>query len=502
MTEPSTANSFARRISAREALALAGCLALLVALRLPWVGHLLSWDEAMNLCSVRAFAAGGTDYFSRWFWHHPPLFNMLLLTLRPLQPGFAERGELLLIVISSLNLLALFLLNRRVMGAGIALWSCFFLAVLPGVVFYDLWLKQDPLAVLFGLLALYFFVARKPLLSGAALGLALLAKEMAVFYAITLILLWLMQGSRRSTRDLLVVLGLAALISAWWYLAFSVSIRYFVAFALGRNTGTDVGIWAEPWHFFIRLVPEDLGCVGVLLCAAGLVWLARFRAEPGDELQRHAHWWPLCLALPACLIFTLAKGKAAWFLVTLLPAFATLAAVGAWGVLRTRTDRGRRPAQVLAAVVIGGLALVPVIGRDYEGAWQRQAPQLWQGANMSREAAQKMNQLVSGGERALITPMYYWRGLREQPCPIFTYYLKDMPVLVRRADIPLEPLVDLVKKYKLDWIMLSPDPEIGYRSVIEPLMKQYKVPAIFLEGACILKVGGIREMAQPRSPTP
>jgi hypothetical protein len=65
-------------------------LLLHVLLRLPHIGHLLTWDEAMNLLSVRALVAGGHDFYSLWFWRHPPTYAMLMSLLRPLADGFAE----------------------------------------------------------------------------------------------------------------------------------------------------------------------------------------------------------------------------------------------------------------------------------------------------------------------------------------------------------------------------------------------------------------------------
>src|SRR5688500_11535636 len=132
-------------------LFLAGCVVLFIALRARWVGHLLVWDEAMALCTARAFLAGADDPFAAWFWRHPPLHSVLLLALRPLQPGFAERAELLSIGIAVINQLLLFQLNRRVFGTAVGLWSAFIVALLPASAFYDSWIKQDHLVVTFGL---------------------------------------------------------------------------------------------------------------------------------------------------------------------------------------------------------------------------------------------------------------------------------------------------------------------------------------------------------------
>ncbi|MCK5849976.1 MAG: hypothetical protein KAH23_03600, partial [Kiritimatiellae bacterium] len=123
-------------------IAISVCLLIFVALRARWIGHLLTWDEAMNLCAVRALATYSHDHFSNWFWRHPPLFPMLMLLLHPLKQGFAERTEIMCIVIGIINLSMLYLLNKKIYGKLAALLSSFFLAIMPGSVFFDVWIKR------------------------------------------------------------------------------------------------------------------------------------------------------------------------------------------------------------------------------------------------------------------------------------------------------------------------------------------------------------------------
>src|ERR1051325_2963756 len=158
--------------------------ALFFALRCRWVGHLIVWDEAMTLCTVRAFAARAHDPFSDWFWRHPPFYTLWLLFLQPLKMGFAERAEFLSICFGAINQLMMFFLNRRIFGINVAVWAALLLAVMPGAIFFDVWIKQDQPVASFGLLALIFLHARLPLYAGVALGLALLCKETAIFYVI------------------------------------------------------------------------------------------------------------------------------------------------------------------------------------------------------------------------------------------------------------------------------------------------------------------------------
>lgn len=64
-----------------------------VGLRLRWVGHLLTWDEAMNLLSVRSHAGGVEGIFASWIERYPPLYHWFLRCMGPLLQQFAERAE-------------------------------------------------------------------------------------------------------------------------------------------------------------------------------------------------------------------------------------------------------------------------------------------------------------------------------------------------------------------------------------------------------------------------
>jgi len=232
-------------------------LLLLVLLRWRWIGHLLVWDEAMNLCAVRAFLAEGTDHFSNWFWRHPPLFCGLMLLLQPLKQGFAERVELLTITLSAVNALLILAINRKVFNQRVALWSVFFLAVMPGSVFFDVWVKRDLPAATFGLLAILLLLHRKLPFAAFSLGVAMLSKETGLFYAGGCALLWLFGVGQPRTFKGLVVLAVVPLLScAWWYGWFSTDCH--VDFAVGQNTGFNAAS-----TFYLHRIVHDLGWLGV-----------------------------------------------------------------------------------------------------------------------------------------------------------------------------------------------------------------------------------------------
>ena len=499
-------------------LVLVACMLLFVAFRVPWIGHLLTNDEASNLCGVRAFAGGGYDYWSQWFWHHPPIFSTLLLLVHPLEAGFAERAEWLMLGVSALNLLMLFVLTRSLSGSGPALWTSFCYAVMPVARCYDLWLKQDSLAVLFGLLAIYAFQKKRHLYSGLALGLAFLAKEVAMFYAAGIAILWFLQEPRhRRFGDLFAVALVSILVSAWWYLLFSVSIEYFIAFAVNSSTQwTDVETWAQPWYFFLQKLLVDLGPVGILLCVVGLLVLEfdfhrRFAQKPWTERIRDDVMpaWFLAVLLTGYILFSSSRGKAAWFTSILYPLFAVPQGLGVYAILRLlengiRNFASRLPrlVSVWPRVISGAMVVafvIPIVmggwGADYEKYLQKQYYWMWWGADTSRAAARMMNRVVKNGERVLITPMFYWDRLPPKPCAIFVYYLKPMPAILRRFDTPFDSLIADIRKYQIDWIMISPPPGIGENALIRPMMRKYGLNPLLLRGACIFKTDRIYKEA-------
>lgn len=499
-------------------LALVACVLLFVSLRASWIGHLLTFDEAANLCGIRAFVGGGLDYWTKWFWHHPPLFGTLLLLAKPLEAGFAERAEWLMMCVSVLNLVMLFVLTRISFGTAPALWVAFCFAVMPAARFYDLWLKQDSLTVLFGLVAVYAFYKDRPLFSGLALGCSFLAKEMAMFYAAGIAVLWFLQSPKvRRVRDLLLVVVVTFATAAWWYFLFSISIQYFIAFATNSSTRwTDVETWTQPWYYFIRKLPLDIGFAGVLLCVAGLLFLAldfrrRFALKPWAErtLDDVMPVWFLPVLLVGYFLFSLSRGKAAWFTGTLYPLLAVPMGLGVYAVLRivekavqriARRSPGVSPGwpRAASAAVAAAVALPVVIGgwnADYEQYLRKQSYWTWWGANNSRNAALMMNRLVKDGERILITPMHYWALPRSEPCAIFIYYLNPAPVILRRIDTPLHALLADIRNHRIDWIMISPLPGVGEKAVIEPIMRQYGLHPLLLLGACIFKTDPIYKAA-------
>ncbi len=493
-------------------LALIACVLLFLVLRLPWIGHLLQVDEANTLLSVRAFASGGADFYSGWFWRRPPLVTTMLLLARPLEDGYIQRAEMMIVMVGTLNLLVLFLLNRRVFGTLTALASAFFLAVMPGANFFDVWVKHDCLCVLFGLLAIHGFLTRRSLLCGVALGLGFLAKEMALYYALAICVLWILEGKgRRPIREVIVVPILAVLASAWWYLFFSQSTLHVLYAVTGSPKRVEPG-WQNPWYYFFEKLPVDLGYWGIAVTLVGVMalWVLTRRdkaAVPANETSAGI-LWPLALLIPSFLIISATRTKTPWYTIPLYPAFATLQALGL-GLFLKAVDRAgrrfrwdaavRRGSIAAAAILVVGASLLGAANRDYEDTMKRQYYWMWWGASLSRDTATMMNQLVGENERAMITPMFYW-DTHERPCSVFTCYLNPFPVLIRRFDIPADSLIEDVKTHRLDWAMVSVPPGAMSEALIEPMIRKYGLYPLRLKGACIFKTDRIYKTSEANAP--
>lgn len=452
------------------------CVAVFLLLRVPWRDHLLMWDEAMNLCAVRAFVGGGHDPYSEWFWRYPPVFHLLMVAVRPLAAGFVGRVEWIPIGLGLLTLLALAALNRRLFGGWVAVVSAAALAVMPGAVFYGVWIKQDAAMTLFGILALLLSSRGKPVLSGAALGLALLSKQFAVFFAIAIAILLL---SERRYRELILVASVSLLTSCWWFLFFAAGTANIAESVLAGAEDC----WIHPWHYYLDMLTIETGWPGLLMAGWGASLVA-VRSGHGR--------WPLALLLPTLLVLSAAQCKTPWYSMLLYPAIATCQAVFILRATRWLADRSVSPAGKRGVSVVTALAAVGsigcfVAGRDYETMMTEREPMMWEASYSSRQAAETLNRCVKPGEAALITTMHYYGANIRSPCPIFVIHLRDMPVLVRQHDVSAGQFVADVRKYRIDWAMVSPAPGEELRRLAGPLIREHGLRPLKLRDALIFR---------------
>lgn len=459
---------------------------------LSWRGHLLTWDEAMNLNAARAFASGGSDAYSSWFWRYPPLLQLLLQLLSPLKAGLMARAELLAIGIHLAMLAAFIGLMKLSLGRVAALASGLLLAVMPGSVFFSLWIKQDVLMSLFGLLALIAYAKRLHLVSGITLGLAFLSKETAIFYALAIASLWFVQPkAERKWKDIFVVAGTSILVAGWWFILFSSSLAYHLSSVKGAAADGNT-TWDRPWSYYFEALPYQCGMPAIILAVCGAVILLMKWHKGHDALQQ-IRLWPVALFVPALVILTVSGSKTPWYTLCFFASIAALAGVGVSGIYRLVVAReqgktGKAKLAAGAAMLMAFLLTTQSLqALSYEDRMFRMEPGMSWAATCSREAAMKLNALVKPGERVIVTPMHYYPAAVQVPCPIFVHYLKEMEVVVKPNTISQSELVDAVMEYETDWAMVSPPPLGASERLLTPLARHHGLPHWILKGAVIFK---------------
>lgn len=484
------------------------------ALRARGIGHLLFWDEAMDIAGVRALVTNTRDWYSNVLWVHPPGFLVLMSWLNPLGAGFAERAELAAVLVQSLNLVLLYVLNRMVFGRWVAWLSCLALACLPGAVFFDVWIKRDHLVTTFGLLALCAGVTRRAGWAGLCLGLSLLSKETGVFFAPAVaLMLWLRDDHTRDWRSVFAAGGVALVTCGWWYVLFSTTVQSILGFAAG--TVDRLTEWSHPWYYYAqRLVPE-LGLAGCVLAAIG--FLCPIVCQPGrrpfpffaaQSSCVASSWAWLTLGI-GYVVLSAARGKTPWMTLSFFPAWATMAGLGLatlielCGRLPRHAALGRRVGYV-AGAACGMWLLLTAMGRHHEGEQKRLGWGWWWGADASRQAAEALNRATTPDDRVLLSSFYYWGDDPvPTPCPIFAYYFrKDVPILVRSFRMTPDEAAATVREYQLTWALLSPDPARDGNAFLTAFITGNGLSAAVLPGAVLVNTKPMLKREGPRPSSP
>jgi 4-amino-4-deoxy-L-arabinose transferase-like glycosyltransferase len=369
-------------------IALLAILALLVLLRVFNVGHVLGYDEAWNVNSVVDAATGHTgDVFYNNFLRHPPLYTGLGALYAAAtgagRSGVALAMEIMSLVFSAGLAVVIFLCGREWFDDLAGLGAAFLFAVMPAARVYDTLVKQESMTLLLGMLFALFFFRRRYAVSGVFLGLAMLTKEIFIFFPAAVFLFLLATRRLREMKGFLLSAGLGVAMSFWWYLFVSNSRGEFFRFFLGRSQ--ESVNWKQPWHFYLGRLGADTGWVALSLALAAAVflalhiaregwpgWSARARAAaegtgPENERETNGRKWemamlPLLMILFVYLFLSLSIGKPPWLVYSALPAFALLGGWGASEGYRVLAARRRIAIAVAAAVVAACLALSLPVG--------------------------------------------------------------------------------------------------------------------------------------------
>lgn len=465
-------------------------------LRGRWIGHLLMWDEAMEIGAVRSWASGGADFTTSWLWRHPALYCLLMRLCSPLTLGFAERVEWMNIGIYGLTTLSMFVLNRRFLSGRIALMSCGLLAVLPGSVFFDMWLKRDqPIAALC-MLGLVAVGMRQMVLAGCLMGVAVLFKEPATFYVVAAVLMILVhdreQGRWRRLGTFLLTCGITF---GWWYLIMLPYVDSAVDASSGwltvvrdavtlhiRWAATNQATWHHDGGYYFKQLWVDVG--PVLLILSGLavpVMLSKAIHIVKRTGVKIPATWPIWVLVPSYVGLSFLPSKVSWIVICLMPAWATLAAVGVDRCLvavvgRLQEQTGARQLCLVGLpVALMGVVSLQSLSVTYEQAFQSRDEGQVVCAEHSRQAALMLNRYVKDSDRVLLSSFFHWAGLPSgYPCPIFAHYLeKRLEVVMCDYRDDTTAVVTLVRKWHPDWALLSPVEGVAKDDMLAGMKREF-----------------------------
>ena len=195
-------------------------------------------------------------------------------------------GRLLSIFCSLASLVVIFLLGRRFISPLGGLMAAFFFAFIPYNIYFSRTILPEPMATMFGLFAILFFVyyidsgkTAKLYLSGLFLSLAILVKPFTVFYAFPMVYLALQKYSLkdliRNSKLAISMLIFADIVLvpllAWraWMSNYPVGIPFFSWAFNGDGIRFRPAFWR--WIFAERLGRLILGIWGVLPFSLGVL---------------------------------------------------------------------------------------------------------------------------------------------------------------------------------------------------------------------------------------
>jgi hypothetical protein len=221
-----------------------------------------------------------------------PIYNAVHAVLVKTFPVYSLEvwGRLLSIFCSLTTTFLIFLLGKRFIGHWGALTAAFFFAFIPYSIFYSRVILPEPMAVMFGVLALWLFVKYIDsekyialILSGIAFSLSLLVKPFTIFFAVPMIYLTVKKYSfKKIFIDAKVLIRMLVftcislvpfLLWRYWLTLFPVGVPFFTWAFNGDGIRFRPAFWR--WIFGERLGRLILGFWGLVPFALGAVTLQK-----------------------------------------------------------------------------------------------------------------------------------------------------------------------------------------------------------------------------------
>ncbi|MFA5500967.1 MAG: hypothetical protein WC404_07815, partial [Candidatus Omnitrophota bacterium] len=304
---------------------------IFIYLRAKTLDHLLMWDEARNIISLRAFLTNNyLDPFYRNYFLHPPLYMTFAAFAFPFKAGLGIRLEVLSLVFSYLTLLVVYILSAKTGGWKYAFLSGFFLSLMPVSIGYDTWIKRDGLASCLGYLAILLLLKRKFLWCAIALSFSMLAKENALFFLLAATAILFALKERMVLKKTALIYGIVIVFSGWWYMFFSsMPADLFDIYLSAQNNAF---AWANSSFYYFKKLLPDLGLPMLIFFLTGLCYILYL------FFRKKEYRWSLplivflCVYVPSSFII---MSKTPWLSVSAAPALAMIAAAGALFILRS-----------------------------------------------------------------------------------------------------------------------------------------------------------------------
>ncbi|MFC1818364.1 ArnT family glycosyltransferase [Thermodesulfobacteriota bacterium] len=444
---------------------LAGIFLLNLSLRLPTVGHFLTWDEAWVLCALKDFFSANQP-FSIQFGKHPPIYLSLGLLLLPTKPGFELRMQLFSLIINSGALVFFTILFAKLYGRKSALLAALIYTMLPGTMFFDSWIKRDALVTLFCALTLLSLLKKKDILAGIFCGLSFLSKETAVFFAFGYLAFILIQRpASELRRSLIRFCGAAAVIASWWYIFFYPFTDAYLAFFKGHSEEAKGLI--EPWWYYFAKLKIDLGLLVLLFLIAGLIAVvpsACFKKRTANlSCFKRFRFLPLFMLLPGYVFLSFSKGKPPWMTISFPSFLALLLAFGCLFLFKLTSQAqhkitGRKILhnKWVALILLIGLLTANTFPFSYGNHFKSMSPNLAKMTLHSYEMSDVVNKNVAENENLLILPMIF-RTFPNSADPIFNFNLKPVETLYYKgSNLNFAQFHKNIIQNKINWVLIFP----------------------------------------------
>ena len=460
---------------------------IFIYLRIKTLNHLLMWDEAGNILSLRAFVLNTKANPFYWgYFFHPPLYMTFAMLLKPLKLGIDLRLELLSLLFSYVTLLVIYLLSAKLGGWKYAWLSGLFLSMMPASIAYDTWIKRDGLASALGYLAVFLILKRKFLWCAIALSFSLLSKESALFFAIAIPFVLFFIKEKNIFKKSILIYGVVFAITSWWYILFSTMKEE--VFNIYFSAANNISRWRNPCTYYFKKLLPDMAAPLMLFLMIGLIYSLYL------VFRKRQYRWALPIIvflsvyLPSSLFIT---GKAPWLCLSARPALAMIGASGALFLLK-KSKRSKLLLAVfcilLASVIFTGLSF------SYNKYHALTYPNGWPGANSSKELALYLNEHMEKDDRLMITEFAYW----QMPvCPIFLYYYNRGPIKIMKGQEKAEDVIQDIINNKISWLVIadSTDPEFNFHRLVKDISNSTLGKPTIVGWSCIWNTGRAKKSA-------